>query len=62
MTERPAAPRRSNVLGLSDVLALVGFVALVVGIGLVAAPAWSLIVGGTLLLGVGLIAAWRRGS
>jgi len=55
--DRPAKRSRFN---LADVLALAGFVALVVGIVLVADPGWALVIGGGLLLGVGIVAAWRR--
>ena len=57
--DRPPA-RSSRVSLVTDLLALAGFVALVVGIVLVADPGWALVIGGGLLLSVGIVAAWRR--
>jgi len=45
---------------LPDGLAVVGFVGLAAGVTLTFGPGWALILGGSLLLGVGLLAAWRR--
>lgn len=60
MTNDRPAPAKRPRFNLADVLALAGFVALVVGIVLVADPGWALVIGGGLLLSVGIVAAWRR--
>lgn len=45
---------------LPDGLAVVGFAGLAAGVTLTFGPGWTLILCGSLLLGVGLFAAWRR--
>ena len=49
-------------MSLSDGLALAGFLAFVAGAALAFGPAWALMLSGALMMGVGVLAAWRRGD
>ncbi len=66
MTEKPPSPKPMKLTprgaDLADILAIVGFGGLMAGLALLLAPAWSLVIGGGLLISIGLVAAWRRGS
>lgn len=53
-------PRPRIVFDPADVLGAVGLVALALGVGFQFGIAWALVVCGALLLGIGLVAAWRR--
>jgi hypothetical protein len=44
---------------LPDAIGLAGFVAICLGVRLVFGPGWTLIIGGAILFGSGLVAAWR---
>ncbi len=52
--------RKATRADLVDVLALIGFAAFAMGVGLQFGLAWALLISGAVLLAIGLVAAWRR--